>query len=500
MSEPAQIAIVGGGITGLTVAYRLTQLQAQRDLRVTVFEADERCGGKIRTEQFAGRPLDAGAEALLTRVPAAASLCRELGLGDDLVSPATDRPYIWTRGRLRALPPRLLAGVPDGVGALASSGILSWPGMLRAGFDLVVPSRPLSDDVTIGQLVRRRLGNEVHERLIDPLLGGIHGGSCDELSVRAVAPQLELAIDTRKGLVRGLRALVAGAPTGPPAGPSAGPSAGPPAGPPAPMFLSLTGGLAELIDALRGRLDGSGPASGHPAADLRTGARVTAIEPVGDGRVRVLLDGDGSEPIFDHVVLAVPAFAAAGMLEDASDGAAAALRRIGYASVATILLEYGDDALREPLVGSGFLVPRTEGRMITACTWSSNKWSHLAGPGIVVKASVGRDGDASALELNDQQLIERVHAELAAAMGLRQAPLQGRVARFERALPQYRVGHLDLVAGIEAALTPLGGVSIAGAAYRGVGVASCIRDGEAAAARLADGLALGAGQLTQIAQ
>lgn len=488
MSGPAQIAVVGGGIAGLTVAYRLVRQQAPREVRVTVFEAEQRFGGKVRTEQFAGRPLDAGAEALLTRVPAAGALCRELGLGADLVAPATDRAFIWTRGRLRALPPRLLAGVPDGVGAVAASGILSRPGMLRAGFDLLLPSRPLSEDVTIGQLVRRRLGSEVHERLIDPLLGGIHGGSCDELSVRAVAPQLESAMRTRRGLVRGLRALAAGVPFG---------ATG--AGPPAPMFLSLTGGLGELTEALRAWLDGSEPANGQPRADLRTGARVTAIEPVGEGRLRVLLDGDASEAIFDRVVLAVPAAAAAGVLDDVCADAAAALRRIDYASVATILLEYGEDALGEPLTGSGFLVPRIEGRMITACTWSSTKWSHLSGPGIVLKASVGRYGDASALELDDERLIERVHAELAAAMRLRRAPLQGHVARFDRALPQYRVGHLDLVGDIEAALAALGGVSVTGAAYRGVGVASCIRDAETVAARITDSLALGAGQLTQIA-
>ncbi len=455
--------IVGAGITGLAAAHRLRRLAPAEAVRVTVLEADTRLGGKIRTERFAGGSLDVGAEALLARVPQAIALCRELGLADELVAPATDQPFIWTRGRLRPLPPRMLAGLPDGAGAVAATGTLSRAGMLRAGLDLWLPSRALAQDVSIGALVRRRLGREVFERLIDPLLGGIHGGSADELSVRATAPALEAAMASRRGLIRGLRSLGAGA---------HGTCAGP-------MFLSLRGGLGTMVQALSVTLTG---------AELRTGTALQAIEPATEGRVRLLLGG-GEQLIADHVVLAVPAFAAAELLHDVCPQAARSLRQIEYASVATVALAYAHDALAAPLGGSGFLVARSEGRMITACTWASAKWPQLAGGQVLLKASVGRFRDDGALALHDDQLVERVHGELVAAMGLREPPLQSSVARFDRALAQYQVGHLELVAGIEAALAALPAVSVAGASYRGVGVAACVRDGEAAAARIVASLA-----------
>ncbi len=471
------MVIVGGGVTGLAAAYRLTRLAPAGSLQVSVLEAHERFGGRIRTEAFADRRVDVGADSLLTRVPQAIALCRELGLGDELVAPLTEQPFVWTRGRLRPLPPRMLAGMPDGVGAVAATGTLTRAGMLREGLDFVLPSRPLQADVSIGRLVRGRLGREVFERLIDPLLGGIHGGSADELSVRATAPQLAMAIGSRKGLIRGLRTLAGG-------------SRGTP---PGPMFLSLSGGLTGLIDALIS----ASAASSELRTELRTGTAVEALEQGPDGRVRVLLAG-GDQLIADHVILATPAYASAGIVQHACPEAARALARIQYASVATVLLAYPAAALAAPLGGSGFLVPRTEGRMLTACTWASAKWPQLAGEPLL-KASVGRFRDERALQLDDAALVDRVHAELSAAMGLRQAPAQARVMRFERALAQYEVGHLELVARIDAALAQLPGVSVAGASYRGVGVAACVRDGEAAAARITAALARGDHQLTSIA-
>jgi oxygen-dependent protoporphyrinogen oxidase len=491
MSVPAHVVVIGGGITGLSAAYRL--MRSDPALRVTVLEADHRPGGRVCTEMFAGRPIDVGAEALLARVPQAAALCRELGLGERVVAPATDRPYVWSRGRLRPLPPRMLAGLPDGLLPLVRSRILSPAGLMRAGLDLVAPARPLERDVTIGSLVRRRLGNEVHERLVDPLLGGIHAGSCDELSLRAVAPTFEAAMRTRKGLVRGLR-TVSGAPARFAGGVDSSPRGAAGTAPggsgldaPTPIFLGLLGGLGELVSALQRAL-GDGPTAHGGWAQLRCGASVAAVELLGAGRVRVQT-ADGDAEIADRVLLATPAFEAARILEPVLPEAARALRRIDYASVATILLEYPKDALPAPLAGSGFLVPRSEHRSLTACTWSSTKWTHLEGASVVLKASVGRAGDEAALTLGDESLVDRIHGELAEAIGLRREPVQASVARFERSLPQYRVGHLELVTQIERALVDRGGVRVAGAAYRGVGVASCIRAAEAAAREIVAELA-----------
>jgi oxygen-dependent protoporphyrinogen oxidase len=484
ISKRRDVVIVGGGIAGLAAAHRLagsgrsrgqaraagTRADAERtggeDLHITLLEADERLGGKIRTETFAGRPLDVGAEALLARVPAGLELCRELGLDRDLLTPANDQPFVWS-DRLRPLPPRLLAGVPDGFRAVIASGILSPAGLARAGLDLIIPARPPKEDVSIGSIVRRRLGAQTLARLIDPLLGGIHAGSCDELSVRAVAPQLEAALRKRRSLVRGLRAL----------------SGGPPRAPAAPAFLTLSGGLEELVDALRRELG---------TIECRTGTALESLRALPGGGARLML-ADGDTLDADHVILALPSFAAATLTAEACPQAAAELEGIPYASVATIALSYPSGAFERPLEGSGFLVTRTPGRTITACTWSSVKWPHMAGETVLLKCSAGHAGNERALELDDEQLVAAVRADLGRAMNLHAAPLQSRVFRFERALPQYEVGHLERIARIEAAMQQqLPGVSLCGAAYRGVGVASCIRDGRAAADAVAATLRAGA--------
>lgn len=470
MSERPLVAIVGGGIAGLAAADRLDGVHRAADgagaaePRIVLLEASERIGGNIRTEPFAGRPLDIGAEALLARVPGALELCHDLGLEHDLVAPAEDQPYVWT-DRLRPLPPRLMSGVPDGSRALIGSGILSPLGLARAGLDLVVPARRPTRDVSIAALVRGRLGREVLERLIDPMLGGIHAGDCDQLSVRAAAPQLEAALRKRRSLVRGLRAL----------------SGAPPQAPLGPTFLTLSGGLGELVRTLRERA---------ACVEYRTRCAPRSLSPLpgrgsGDGRgggggVRLTL-ADGESLDADHVILAVPAFAAAAILAEACPAAAGELEGIPYASVATIALSYPIKAFDGRPAGSGFLVQRNRGHTITACTWSSAKWPHLAGDTVLLKCSAGHSADRTALDLDDERLIGAAREDLAQAMDLHAAPLEAKVFRFERALPQYTVGHLERIARIDAALARLPGVSLCGAAYRGVGVAACIRDGQTAA-------------------
>jgi oxygen-dependent protoporphyrinogen oxidase len=470
-AERTRIVIVGAGITGLSAAHRLACEAPAAE--ITLLEADERLGGKIRTEEFAGRSLDVGAEALLARVPDAIALCRELGLGDELVAPAGDRPYVWTN-RVRPLPPRLMAGAPGGSGALLRSGILSPAGLARASLDLVFASSAPEHDVSIGQIVRSRLGSQAYDRLIDPLLGGIHAGSCDELSARATAPQLGAALGRGRGLVRGLRAM---APV-------------PAAGAPAPVFLTLRGGLADLVGELGNRLGD---------AHIRTGATVQALQRLPGGRSRLTLDG-GEEIDADMVLLAVPANVAGRLLTAEFPDAACELSSISYASVATVALSYAQGALRTPPHGSGFLVSRERRRTITACTWSSSKWEQLAGESVLLKCSVGHSRDRSALDLDDENLVQAVRADLADAMGLRAEPLEQRVFRFENALPQYAVGHRDRVARIEQATGGAAGLILCGAAYRGVGVASCIVDGQAAAEKTVRSLGAPAGGAALISQ
>jgi len=444
------VAVVGGGITGLSAAWTLAGAA-----RVVLLEASEHLGGKVRTEEVGGQPVDVGPDAFLARVPDAVDLCRAVGLGDDLVAPATGRAFIWSRGRLRPFPKGLVLGVPSALGPLARSGLLSPRGLLRAAFDRVLPSSPATGDRSVGDLVTARLGREVLERVVDPLLGGIHAGDSRELSLATTAPQLVSAAARSRSLMRGLATqagrgtVVSG-----------------------PVFLSLSSGLGSLVERLRADLVGQG-------VDVRMACPVRRLQRVGDswrlGTPAGVVDADA-------VVLAVASPVAARLVASQAPGPAAELEGIDYASVVVVTLAYPASGVPHPLDGSGFLVPRTEGRLMTACTWSSSKWPHLARPGrVLLRVSAGRWGDDRALAMTDGALVDRLHAELAEALGLHARPLAARVTRWPGAFPQYRVGHLDRLARIEAGLAALPGLVVGGAPYRGIGLPACVAQGRRAA-------------------
>lgn len=430
-----KVAVVGGGITGLAAAYTL----AQAGREVTIFEAGDRLGGRILTEEVDGRPVDLGPDAFLARVPHGLDLCRRLGLADEIVHPAAEGAAIWHGGDLKKLPSGLVLGAPTGPGdlaALVTSGLLTPAGAARAALDLVLPATSWSADPTVGEVVSARLGDEVFTAVVDPLVGGIHAGPSAELSAKAAAPQLAAATASRS-LMNGLREGRASSE--------------------APLFASLRGGMGRLVERL--------------ADDLRrAGVTVSLNTPVD----RAPVDG------FAATVVTTPAPAAAALV---SPDAAAELEAVEYASVALAVFVYPATALSRPLEGTGFLVPAGEGTLLTACSFGSNKWPHWAAAGdVVLRASAGRWGDTRALALDDGELAERLHDELASAVGLTDVPRTMRVTRWLESFPQYRPGHLDRVTRAEAALArDLPTVFLAGAGYRGVGIAACISSGEAAA-------------------
>jgi oxygen-dependent protoporphyrinogen oxidase len=480
-----RVAVVGGGIAGLAAALDLASTPG---LQVTVLEASSRWGGKILTRPFGGDglPVEAGPDSFLARVPEGVDLCRRLGLAEELVAPATGRALVWGRGRLRPLPTGLVLGVPTHLGPLARSGIVSPLGVARASLDLVLPpwwggGAPARGDRAVGRVVRARLGREVHDRLVEPLLGGINAGRTDHLSLAAVAPQLDAAARRSRSLMLGLRAAGGGGSPG--AGGAGGSGGGGAGGGARPVFLTHPAGLTRVVERLTEELAGLG-------ATLLSDARVSSLSRDAGGGWS--LAHAGGPTAADAVVLAVPSPTAGELLGPVAPHAARLLRDVPYASVALATLSYPPGALRSPLEGSGFLIPATEGRLVTACTWLSSKWAHLScRDRVLFRVSMGRMGDDRAESLDDQELVAAAHAELVATLGLAgSGPAEWRTDRWPASFPQYEPGHLDRVRTIESALGP--GLTLAGAAYRGLGISSCIAQARKAAAAAREHLLHGA--------
>lgn len=459
----ARVVVVGGGIAGLAAAYALSR-EAPAGTRVTVVEGASRLGGKLHVTPVAGTLVDEGAEAFLARAPEGVELARAVGLGDELVHPATTEAAVVVDGVPRRLPARTVLGVPADRAALGRSGLLTEEGLAAVAADRAEPA-PLGDPA-VGEYVGRRLGREVVERLVDPLLGGVYAGRADGLSFRATVPALAAALDARGGtLVAAARSVLEAAPA----------NGGP-------VFATLAGGLGLLPEAVA-------RASG---ADVRLRLPIRRIERT-PGGFR-LVGGPVPDPVAlaaDAVVVAAPAAKAAGLLEELAPWGAHELAAVEYASVGIVTLAYPATALAR-LRGSGLLVAATERRAVKAVTFSSAKWAHLAPGGdrdvAVVRASVGRHGEARVLQREDPDLLRLVAGEVAALTGIQAVPVAGRVTRWGGALPQYAPGHLERVRRIRADVARVPGLAVCGAVFDGVGVPACVRSGYAAAARVAEHL------------
>jgi oxygen-dependent protoporphyrinogen oxidase len=467
MTAGREVVVVGGGITGLAAAWELSGPAAGgRPATVTVLEAGTRLGGKIGSQDLGGQPVDSGPDAFVARVPDGVALCHELGLGEELIAPATNTALIWTRGRLRHLPDDTVLGVPTRLRTLGASKIVSPAGLARAGLDLVLPADASADDRSVAAFIDARLGREVRERLVDPLLGGIHAGSTEHLSLAATAPQLDAARCEHRSLLRGLR-----------------PSPPEPGAAPAPVFLTPRRGLGQLVQVLAHQLAERG-------VELRTATPVEKLERA-EGRWQV---GNPHGPVVaDHVVLTVPSFVAADLVASQRPDAASELAAVEHASVVLVTLAYPSSAVSLTPGVSGFLVPRVDGRLMTACTWLSAKWPHLGRPGqTLLRVSAGRWGDDRAVRMADDELLGRLRAELQEAMGITARPDAAAVTRWPCAFPQYQVGHLERMARIQGALARQPALAVAGASYGGVGIPACIGQGRRAARAVLDQLATGA--------
>ncbi|MBB5827908.1 protoporphyrinogen oxidase [Micromonospora carbonacea] len=459
MRQPWRVAIVGGGITGLAAAVRLAD-RAPAGTEVTVYEQSGVLGGKLRTGELAGGPVEFGAESFLMRDPAggesaAVALVRRLGLAGDIVHPSVGQAALVVDGGLRPVPGGTLVGVPGDLAKVTAVAEPAADADRDAGRPLLAPDA----DVSVGALVRARFGDAVVDRLVDPMLGGVYAGRADGLSLATTMPALARAARVEHTLLGAVRAAQAAAPRAPGE----------------PVFGTLAGGLSRLVEA----------AATAGGATIRRTAAVRELTPTATGwRLTVGPTRDPELVDADAVLLAVPARPAARLLAGVADlaGAAATVGELDYASVALVTL-----ALPRPELPalSGFLVPATEGLLIKASTFFTTKWGHLARPDglALVRASVGRYGEEASLQVTDDDLAEAVHRELSKVLGVPlPAPVARHVQRWGGSLPQYTPGHLDRVAAVRAALRgahPT--LALAGAGYDGVGIPVCVRSGATAA-------------------
>ncbi len=456
----SRVAVVGGGLAGLAAAYRLQGL----GLEPVVLEAGSAFGGKVQTECTDGLVLEEGPDSFLVRKPEVVQLVRELGLEAELVplKPSGSGSAIYARGRLHPIPPGLMLGLPTEVWPIVRSGLLSPTGKLRAAGDFFLPRDQGEGDQPLGQLVARRLGGEVLDRLVAPLLTGIYAGDPWSMSTQATFPQLLDLVRTDGSLVLGARRLRRKAPK--------------PSGPPSPMFMTMRLGLAQIVDALVAAL---------PQECLRTASPVTDLALTRAG-YRLTL-GDGEEIDAEGVILTLPAPAAGHLLRDLAPQVAANLFAVPYASLAVTQMAYRQGDVPE-LKGSGFLVDRAAGLSITACTYVVNKWPHESTGSVLLRCYLGRAGD-DPLGTDDEGILAAVRADLATVLGIRGEPWLQRVYRWPAGMPQYTVGHVARTEETFGLLKELPGLALAGAAYRGVGMPDVVRQANQAAEAVASALA-----------
>ncbi|HUC91688.1 MAG TPA: protoporphyrinogen oxidase [Paenibacillus sp.] len=476
------IAVIGGGITGLSAAYELMAGTSAADcpVRVTVIERSGRLGGAVQTVARDGFIIEQGPDSFLSRKPAAVKLIRALRLENDLVgmNPAAGKSFIYLNGRLQAVPKGLMLGIPTRLKPFLSTGLISFKGKARASLDLVLPGTKHGGDVSLGSLIEGRLGKEVADSLVSPILAGIYAGDLHRLSTAATFPQLLDMTARHRSLIMGIvNSRGKGAPSAPAAG------AGLPEHLRGSMFLSLKGGLRSIVDRLSEELIRMG-------ADMKT---ETALESVGrSGRCYKLRLSDQTVIACDGIVFAGPAEEAAGLLQPFGLGSIAGLRQVPDVSVANVVMAFEGRSFPKPLEGSGFVVPRKEKMSITACTWASSKWNHTAPEGkVLIRAYVGHAADESHRNVDDEKLSLMVMKDLSRVTGTLDAPLFKLVTRHPLAMPQYLPGHLERIQAVERELEDrCPGLVLAGRSYRGVGIPDCIDQGVKAAGKVLGQLGL----------
>ena len=468
--SPQRIAVIGGGFAGLAAAHRIGELTRERGTAATcvLYEAGPRLGGVVETRRIGDYLVELGADSFITNKPWALDLCRRLGVADRLIPTESRyrRSLVLRRGRPVPVPDGFMLLAPARIWPVLASPIFSPLGKLRMGVEPLIPRRRDNGDESLASFVRRRLGRQALDRLIQPLVGGIYTSDPEKLSLAATLPRF-LEMEQQVGSVV-LASLRQGRAQPREQSESSGARYG--------LFAAPVGGMSELLDSLIACVRGS--------ADVRTGCRVNAIERTAEAKWRVAAD-DGTTEEFDGLILATPAFRSADLLDPIDPPLAASLRQIEYASSAVVITAHKLTDVRHPLDAFGLVVPAIERRRVLAVSCASRKFPGRAPEGhVLLRTFVGGAMQPEMLALSDEELVRIVRDELAGIFGVTGAPEFSVVARYQRGMPQYHVGHLERVAAIGAAAARHPGLALAGNAYHGVGVPDVIHSGEQAAGRL----------------
>jgi len=455
-----KIAIIGGGITGLATAFYLQQCSPGA-FEITLIESSSRLGGKITSTHEDGFIVEGGPDSFITHKISALNLCHDLGLGSEIIgsNSSGQTTYVWSRGKLHPMPEGMMLMAPTMMLPFLRSSLISWTGKMRMGMEIFLPPRYAKTDESLSSFVRRRLGTEALEKLAAPLMAGIFAADPEQLSMQSAFPMF-LEVEKKNGsLLRGIiqnkraKKHITANPGPKPVSPS--------------MFMTLRGGLQQLIDTMAARLSLQTILLHHP---------VLAVTREHDQYAINLSNGLSFRT--DEVVFATPAYVTANLIREIDPVLALKLRAIRYVSTATVSLGFKRSDIQLPSNGFGFVVPHTENRQITACSWSSNKFNHRSPSDCaLIRVFIGGARAEALAEQDEKALIELARQELRIIMGITATPILAKAYRWHKANPQYDVGHQARVADIEKIVAWHPGLHLAGAAYHGAGIPDCIQSG-----------------------
>ncbi len=471
-----RVVIIGGGISGLSTALYLKELSqaSGHEVEYILIEKGSRLGGNILTERSDGFLIEGGPDCFLSEKPWAAQLCRHLGLGDQII-PTTEEnkgTFVLSNGKLHEMPDGLILMVPTKIMPLITTTLFSWPGKMRMGLDILIPQKQGKEDETLGSFVRRRLGKEALDKIAEPLVAGVHAGDPETMSMRASFPKFMEMEEEHGSLIKGMLMRMKKAREVQRAS----------TGPRPTMFMTLKGGLSDMINGIISRLDSS---------SLKLNTSVASIEEKAGKYVVRLTTPNSQLPTpnvieADSVILSTPAHVSAVLLKEMEAPLSEKLQTIPYVSTATVTLAFKSSEVKLPK-SFGFVIPRVEERKIMAATFISRKFAgRCSDEYVMVRCFVGGSKNEELVELNDGEIVDMARKELKDIIGIAAEPVLSRVYRWRKAMPQYTIGHLERVKWIFERLHQHPGLYLTGSAYNGIGISDSIREGEITAKRCLD--------------